>query len=105
MAVRSKWAMAGGLALAAMAVLLAWQGRALYAQAQVGAAYGARIGCSCRYVEGRGMDSCQEDKEPGMALVQIEDVPPEKAVRATVPLIANRTARFREGWGCLLEPG
>jgi hypothetical protein len=83
---------------------LAWNGPTLLARARLGAAYGARLTCSCRYVEGRAMGSCADDKAPGMALVRLEDLPDDKAVRATVPLLAARTARYKPGWGCLLDP-
>lgn len=84
--------------------LLVWNGPTIHAQAQLGAAYGARLGCSCRYVEGRAMGSCEADKEPGMALVSLTDRPDERGVEAHVPLLASRTARFKPGWGCLLDP-
>lgn len=103
MGVRRAWWIIGGMFVLALLTLVAWQGPTLAARARLGAAYGARLGCSCRYVEGRAMGSCADDKEPGMALVRLEDVPDEKAVRASVPLLATRTARFREGWGCLLD--
>jgi len=75
--------------------LLVWNGPTIHAQAQLGAAYGARLGCSCRYVEGRAMGSCEADKT---------DRPDESGVEAHVPLLASRTARFKPGWGCLLDP-
>ena len=50
------------------------------------------------------MGSCRDDKEPGMALVRLTDRPETRTVEASVPLIAHRTARFRPGWGCLLDP-
>lgn len=84
--------------------LLMWNWSALRANAAVGAAYGARIGCSCRYVEGREMKSCTADMEPGMAIVHLADVPQERAVTASVPLLASRSARLKPGWGCLLDP-
>ena len=85
-------------------LLLAWNWSALRAQAQVGAGFGARVTCSCRYVEGRSLGSCRGDKEPGMALVMLSDDPEARTVKAGVPLLASRTARYRQGWGCLLEP-
>ena len=88
----------------ALLVTLGWHWKALRDQARLGAAYGARLTCSCRYVEGRAMDSCTDDKEPGMALVRLTARPDDKAVDASVPLMATRTARFRPGWGCLLDP-
>jgi len=84
--------------------LLAWNWRALNARAALGAAYGARVACSCRYVEGRDMPNCQGDKEPSMAMVSLTDHPDARAVSASVPLIASRIARYRPGWGCLLDP-
>ncbi|WP_298402048.1 hypothetical protein [Sphingobium sp.] len=104
MAVRRKWWIGAALLLLALLGVLAWHWTSLSAQARLGTAYGARIGCSCRYVEGRAMGSCQDDKEPGMAMVRLTDLPEERAVKASVPLIASRTARFKPGWGCLLDP-
>ena len=83
---------------------LAWNWGAMRAQAEVATAFGARITCSCRYVEGRTMDSCKGDKEPGMALVTLSDDPQQQQVKASVPLIASGVARYRRGWGCLLDP-
>ncbi|MCP1469065.1 hypothetical protein J3E64_000736 [Sphingobium sp. OAS761] len=100
---RKWWTMAAVIALVLLG-LFAWQAPGLVARARLGAAYGARITCSCRYVEGREMGSCGDDKEPGMALVRLTDRPDSRAVEATVPLLATRTARFRPGWGCLLDP-
>jgi hypothetical protein len=84
--------------------LLVWHWSALRDRAQLGAAFGARVTCSCRYVEGRAMGSCQDDKEPGMWIVSLTDRPDDRAVDASVPLMATRTARYRPGWGCLLDP-
>lgn len=69
-----------------------------------GAAFGARTACSCRYVAGRELKDCEKDFEPGMALVFLSDNEEAKSVTARVPLIASATARYREGWGCLLDP-
>jgi hypothetical protein len=104
MVVRRKWWIAGGLLVLALLALVSWQWTGLSARAQLGAAYGARIGCSCRYVEGRAMGSCDSDKEPGMGLVRLTDLPDARAVEGSVPLLASRTARFKPGWGCLLDP-
>lgn len=71
---------------------------------QTGAAFGARMACSCRYVAGRDLGDCRKDFEPGMELVFLSDDDSEKSVTARVPLLASATARYREGFGCLLEP-
>ena len=95
------YGMAGLLVLAL--ALIAWNWPDLKAQAAAGSAYGARIGCSCRYVQGRDMESCQEDMEPGMAMVRLDDDPASKAVIGSVPLMAQRTARLKPGFGCVLD--
>ena len=72
--------------------------------AGAGAAFGARTACSCRYVAGRDLADCKKDFEPGMEVVFLSDDEDEKAVTAYVPLVASETARFRKGYGCVLEP-
>src|SRR3546814_6077430 len=90
------------LLLCGLALLL-WKWPDLKARAEAGAAYGARIACSCRYVENRSMESCEGDMEPGMDMVSLDDDPPNRAVTGNVPLIAKRTARLRPGFGCVLQ--
>jgi hypothetical protein len=90
--------------LAALIGWIAWNWSAWRAHARLGPGYGARMTCSCRYVEGRDMQSCDGDTEPGMWIVSIDDLPEERAVEASVPLLAERKARYRPGWGCLLDP-
>lgn len=69
-----------------------------------GAAFGARTACACRYVAGRSIGDCKKDFEPGMELVFLSDDVEEKSVTAYVPLLASDTARYREGYGCVLDP-
>lgn len=84
--------------------LAIWKWTEWRARAEVGAAYGARVTCSCRYVEGRSAESCAGDTEPGMQIVSITEDPDTKSVTGSVPMMARRTARYRAGWGCLLDP-
>lgn len=93
---------AGGLILTGIA-LITWNWPHLQARAEAGVGYGARIGCSCRYVQGRSLESCERDMEPGMETVWLDDDPAERRVTASVPLMARRAARYRPGFGCLLE--
>ena len=93
------------LAIVVLGGLAAWFYRAPIAgYTTTGAAFGARTACSCRYVAGRPIGDCKKDFEPGMALVFLSDDPETKSVTARVPLLASATARYREGFGCLLEP-
>lgn len=81
-----------------------WKFPSFKAQAELGSAYAARIGCSCRYVQGRSLDSCQSDFEPGMEMVSLSEDPATKTVTGSVPLLASRSARYAGASGCLLSP-
>ncbi|WP_246524716.1 hypothetical protein [Sphingobium phenoxybenzoativorans] len=101
---RPLWTYVAGAAAILLVALFAWKWSLWQARAAVGAAYGARMTCSCRYVEGRTAESCKGDTEPGMEIVTISDDPDGKAVTGSVPMMAKRTARYRAGFGCLLDP-
>ncbi len=69
----------------------------------IASAYSARVACSCRFVAGRPLEDCSKDKLGGMeAVTLVEDVE-TKSVTARFPLIAEATATYREGFGCVLE--
>ncbi|HEX7710285.1 MAG TPA: hypothetical protein VF418_05050 [Sphingomonadaceae bacterium] len=74
------------------------------ARAVAGTAYGARVGCSCRFVGGRSLGDCRKDFEPGMSMVRLSEDREAKSVTASVPLLASATATYRAGFGCVLEP-
>ena len=96
------------LALGILAALLL--GGWLYARStmggtvEAGTAYGAHVACSCRYIAGRSMEDCEKDKLEGMELIRFSDDSSASAVTASVPTLASATARYREGYGCLLDP-
>jgi hypothetical protein len=71
------------------------------AQAKLGASYGAHIACSCRYIEGRPLASCEKDFEAGMELVSLSDDPENKRVTASVPFLAKAVAERRAEFGCI----
>ncbi len=90
------------LVLLAIAVLwVIWNWSSIKEQAQLGAAYGAHVACSCRYIEGRDLKSCETDFEPGMELVGLSDDPENKRVTASVPFLAEAVAERRGDFGCL----
>ena len=90
------------LALLALAALwLVWNWNSIKGQARVGAAYGAHITCSCRYIEGRDMASCETDKEAGMEMVDLSDDPENKRVTASVLFLAEAVAERRGAFGCV----
>lgn len=86
------------------ALFLVWKLPSFKAQAELGSAYAARVGCSCRYVEGRSLASCQTDFEPGMEMVSLSEDPATKTITGSVPLLASRSARYAGASGCLINP-
>jgi len=100
---RRRWRRIALMALLVLLVLFAWLWTAQRGNAVTAAAVGARIGCGCRYIAGRPLDSCSRDFEPGMSLVFLSEDDESKSVTARVPLMASDTARFVEGQGCVPE--
>ncbi|WP_423141273.1 hypothetical protein ACOYW6_10560 [Parablastomonas sp. CN1-191] len=93
------------LVLLAILVVAALSMReAIGGYAITGASYGARVGCSCRYIGGRTLSDCRKDFENGMQLVMLSENEADRSVTATFPLLARQTARMVEGEGCELEP-
>ena len=104
MKVKHPWLIGIGLVL-----IIAIAAAAIYAMRmkptlELGVGYGAHVVCSCRYIGGRDMDSCLKDYEPGMEPIRMSESAAEKRITASVPLLASRSAQFREGLGCVLEP-
>lgn len=69
----------------------------------IASAYSARVGCSCRFVAGRSLADCSKDKLAGMEAVTLADDIEAKSVTARFPLVAEATATYRAGYGCVLE--
>jgi hypothetical protein len=87
--------------LVVVVLLFVWNWNSIKGQARVGVAYGAHITCSCRYIEGRDLASCETDKEAGMELVSLSDDPENKRVTASVPFVAKAVAERRGAFGCV----
>jgi hypothetical protein len=73
-------------------------------QAALATGYIAHVVCSCRFVGGRDMASCETDREPGTEVVQIAEDSARRTITARVPWLASRTARFDPEYGCALDP-
>ncbi|MDM7955502.1 hypothetical protein [Blastomonas sp.] len=97
---KAKWVLLALLVLIVAVLIYAWP--TMRAYSQTGAAYSARVVCSCRYIGGRGLDDCEKDLEPGMQIVSLSEAANAKRIDATVPLMASEAAEFREGFGCVL---
>ena len=92
------------LGLGLLVALTAWFWTPINGFAELGASYGARVGCSCRFVGGRSLADCRKDFEPGMELVMLSEDTAAKSVTATFPLLASHTARLMDGEGCRIDP-
>jgi len=95
------------LALAGTALALSWNG--LRDRARISAAYGARVGCACRYVSNRPLESCKGAiAVAGLgrtaSLMRLSEDAEAKTVSASIPLLWSETATYAGGRGCLLEP-
>jgi hypothetical protein len=99
-----RWKFWSALVALVLIGFVAWNFSSWKAQAEVGSAYAARMACSCRFVQGRALDSCLTDFDPGTEMVSVEEVEGERRIRASVPILASRTARFAGATGCVLEP-
>jgi peptidoglycan/LPS O-acetylase OafA/YrhL len=99
-----RWRRRAAILLLILAALLAWFWQPLSSYAQNGAAYGARVACSCRFVGGRALGDCRKDFEPGMELIVLSENRQARTVTARFPLLARQTATYYPGEGCRLEP-
>lgn len=92
-----------GVSAVLLAAVLLWYRAPISGYAHAGTAYAARVACSCRYAGGRSLEDCEKDKLSGMELVRLSEDPAEKSVTASVPLVARETARWKDGYGCVLD--
>jgi hypothetical protein len=92
------------LLIAAVIAGVAWVWTPAQRYGQTGAAYGARVACSCRYLGGRTLADCHKDMEGAVGWVSLSEDPAAHSVTASYPLVAHQTAVYREGWGCQLQP-
>jgi hypothetical protein len=91
----------GSVALIALA-WLAYNYQSIKGQAELAAAYGAHIACSCRYIAGREIENCKRDFEPGMEMLNVVDDPENKRVIASIPFLAKAMAERRGAFGCIV---
>lgn len=97
------WFWLGMLVLAALGAGWAAYGDTATRTGEIGTAYAARVGCSCRFVAGRSLEDCDKDKLEGMELVSLSANETTRSVTASIPFVASDTASYREGYGCVLQ--
>lgn len=69
----------------------------------IGAGYVAKEVCSCIHLGGRSLASCRPDVPESMDRIEAVELDDGPGVRASVPLFAERVARYEEGFGCTLR--
>ena len=94
------------IALAVFALLLAGGftvGRPVLREARGAAAYVAQRSCLCVFAGGRSLAACRAEMPEMVVQIEAELLGEERAVRAFVPYVVERTARYQEGGGCPLD--
>lgn len=91
------------LGLLALVAAAAYTLPRLRQQTRIGSAYVAHQVCSCVFLGGGTLESCQADLLPPAPRIRTELLPSDRAVRAWFPLFAEATARFQPHTGCTLE--
>lgn len=91
-----------GAAVVALLALWAAFGSSALGYSHAATAYAARVGCSCRYVAGRGLEDCAKDRIGGMELVTLSQDAEDKSVTARLLLVSD-AARMKPGYGCVLD--
>ncbi|MEZ5710411.1 MAG: hypothetical protein R3E02_13590 [Blastomonas sp.] len=97
-----RWRIITGVILLILIGVTLYMLPTLRAYSQTGASYAARVACSCRYLGGRDLSDCKKDLEPGMEVVWLSEDEGKQRVNASVPLLADESAEFRPGYGCVL---
>ncbi|WP_336987578.1 hypothetical protein [Altererythrobacter aquiaggeris] len=103
---RRGWRRGWAITAAVTAVIaggVAYNWSAISGFTNAGASYSARVVCSCRHAGGRSLDDCRKDLLGGMELVSLTEDKAEKSITARYPLMIGQTARWREGYGCVMD--
>ena len=72
-------------------------------KAELGSAYAAQVGCSCHFMEGRSIASCEGDLEEAAWMVSMTADDSKGTVTGSVPILASRTAHYDKLMGCQLR--
>lgn len=89
------------LIIAAIAVYIFYNLASYKGNAQLGAGYASHVMCSCRYIQGRSLEDCKKDFEPGMEIVSLSDDPDNKRLSASVIFLSKAVAEHRGDFGCV----
>jgi hypothetical protein len=101
MAGRWKWIVLALLVMVA-GIAFFWA-RPILSQADAAAEYVARRACLCVYVSERSLARCLVEMPGMMSQVEAELLEEERAVRAWISFVAERTARYDGSTSCSLD--
>jgi hypothetical protein len=83
----------------------AWRGLRLSELAHLGTGYSAELTCACLFISRRPLDSCRKDLDKlAQLLVSVEAQVDDRLVTARSLGLAKATARYRDGFGCAVDP-
>lgn len=98
-----KWVALAVVLVLGAAVFLAAR-RHLPTLIELGPGYSAEICCACVFISGRTPESCRADLDPlARRLVWVSVAPASRSVTAHTFGLVRRTARYHDGYGCVLE--
>ena len=98
-----KWVLLAVVLIVGAAVLFAARMR-LPTMAGLGPGYSAEISCACVFISGRTLESCRGDLDSlARRVVSISVAPASRSVTAHTFGLVRRTARYHDGYGCVLE--
>jgi hypothetical protein len=97
-----------GLLLSFLACVLlggVWIVPKVYAYLNIGTSFVAHQMCSCIYVAKRDYESCLPDLPETLSGIKSEIILSDDVsrVRAWLPIVTEKTAIFRAGYGCMVE--
>jgi len=90
------------LVVGAVVFFAAWL--RLPTMAALGPGYSAEISCACVFISGRTLESCRGDLDRlARTFVSVSVAPERRSVTAHTLGLVRRTARYHDGYGCVLE--
>ncbi len=99
----TKGVLAGVLLLIVIGGAVVFRTLRLSELAHLGTGYSAELTCACLFVSRRPLDSCRQDLDRlAQRVVTVEAG--DQLVTARSMGLARATARYREGYGCSLDP-
>jgi hypothetical protein len=98
-----KWIVLAGVLIACAAAFVAARLH-LPTLIGIGPGYSAEIVCACVFVSGRTAESCASDMDSlARKLVSVSVASASRSVTARSLGLVQRTAHYREGYGCTLD--